>query len=289
MEKVRQSGQDVTAIVAANMASRKSSVCLMAGYTGAQVIPVDIGIACETIPSGKKIDDMDGILHKKISHGTKNFLKEHAMTDKQCIKAIETGKEIVKMCSEKGINIIATGEMGIGNTTTSAALAAILLDEKPENVTGYGAGLTNEGLKNKTETVRKACEMYSGYKDDALELLSCIGGLDIAGLAGVFIGGAEYGIPVVIDGLISGIAALTAEYMSPGTKKYMIASHAGKEPALKKILTHLELKPVIDANLALGEGSGAVMVFPLLDMAMSVYNESNTFENIDMEAYECLH
>lgn len=288
-ENVSQSGQDVTAIVAANMASRKSSVCLMAGYTGAQVIPVDIGIACETIPSGKKIDDMDGILHKKISHGTKNFLKEHAMTDKQCIKAIETGKEIVKMCSEKGINIIATGEMGIGNTTTSAALAAILLDEKPENVTGYGAGLTNEGLKNKTETVRKACEMYSGYKDDALKLLSCIGGLDIAGLAGVFIGGAEYGIPVVIDGLISGIAALTAEYMSPGTKKYMIASHAGKEPALKKILTHLELKPVIDANLALGEGSGAVMVFPLLDMAMSVYNESNTFENIDMEAYECLH
>ena len=179
--------------------------------------------------------------------------------------------------------------MGIGNTTTSAALAAILLDEKPENVTGYGAGLTNEGLKNKTETVRKACEMYSGYKDDALKLLSCIGGLDIAGLAGVFIGGAEYGIPVVIDGLISGIAALTAEYMSPGTKKYMIASHAGKEPALKKILTHLELKPVIDANLALGEGSGAVMVFPLLDMAMSVYNENNTFENIDMEAYECLH
>ena len=280
-EGVTQTGQEVTAIVADNFTRGETSVCIMAEEAKVDLFPVDVGMATD-VPSVTKKE-------YKVMYGTHNFAKEAAMTREEAIAAIEVGIQMVKKCAEAGYEILATGEMGIGNTTTSAALAAILLDEKPENVTGYGAGLTNEGLKNKTETVRKACEMYSGYKDDALKLLSCIGGLDIAGLAGVFIGGAEYGIPVVIDGLISGIAALTAEYMSPGTKKYMIASHAGKEPALKKILTHLELKPVIDANLALGEGSGAVMVFPLLDMAMSVYNESNTFENIDMEAYECLH
>lgn len=120
------------------------------------------------------------------------------------------------------------------NTTTSAALAAILLDEKPENVTGYGAGLTNEGLKNKTETVRKACEMYSGYKDDALKLLSCIGGLDIAGLAGVFIGGAEYGIPVVIDGLISGIASTYCGIYVTWNKKIYDCITCRKRACFKK-------------------------------------------------------
>ena len=280
-EGISQSGQEVTTAVVQAMGRNASSVGKMSAKAGAVTIPIDIGMSHKgSIP---------GVRNEKLRCGTRNFRREPAMTEEETVKAIATGIKLVQECKRDGYMLLATGEMGIGNTTTSAALAAILLDEKPENVTGYGAGLTNEGLKNKTETVRKACEMYSGYKDDALKLLSCIGGLDIAGLAGVFIGGAEYGIPVVIDGLISGIAALTAEYMSPGTKKYMIASHAGKEPALKKIITHLELKPVIDANLALGEGSGAVMVFPLLDMAMSVYNESNTFENIDMEAYECLH
>ena len=285
-ENVSQSGQDVTAIVAANMASRKSSVCLMAGYTGAQVIPVDIGIACETIPSGKKIDDMDGILHKKISHGTKNFLKEHAMTDKQCIKAIETGKEIVKMCSEKGINIIATGEMGIGNTTTSSAVAAAVLRCDPILVTGKGAGLSEEGLLRKQQLIAEAIRSYDLYEADPFTVLSTVGGFDIAGLVGMCVGGALFHLPIVLDGVISMVAALVAERLFPGTKEYLLPSHKGKEPAVELLMKELQMEPVIDGKMALGEGTGAVMLFALLDMALQLYETGTTFSGMQISVYK---
>ena len=176
--------------------------------------------------------------------------------------------------------------MGIGNTTTSSAIAAALLKCDPQKVTGRGAGLSNQGLSRKQQVIAGAIEKYDLYKADALTILSTVGGLDIAGLTGVCVGGAVYHIPIVLDGLISMAAALVAERILPGVKAYLIPSHKGKEPASQLIAEELGLNPVIDAGLALGEGTGAVMMFSLLDMAMSIYENKTTFSNIEVEQYE---
>ena len=285
-EGVTQTGQEVTAVVSCNMADGISSVCRMADCVNAKVIPVNIGIAQDLPGSLIKTEDYKGLVNRRVMPGTKNFLKEPAMTKQQLIKAVKAGIEQVKCCKDDGYNILATGEMGIGNTTTSAALACILLDMNPGEVTGRGAGLSDEGLLKKTEVIRKAKEMYGIYKNDPLELLRCIGGLDVAGLTGVYIGGAVYRLPVVVDGVISAVAALIAVRLCPVVKDYILVSHQGKEPAIKALLAELDKKAVIHAELALGEGTGAVMLFPLLDMAMQVYKENTTFDDIQITAYE---
>ena len=277
-EQVSQSGKEVTLAVAKAMGVNNSSVGKMAAVAGVDVIPVDIGIDTDEV--------IPGVLPRKVAKGTKNFAKEPAMTEEEVLKAIETGIQLVQQCHREGYEILATGEMGIGNTTTSAALACILLDMNPGEVTGRGAGLSDEGLLKKTEVIRKAKEMYGIYKNDPLELLRCIGGLDVAGLTGVYIGGAVYRLPVVVDGVISAVAALIAVRLCPIVKDYILVSHQGKEPAIKALLAELDKKAVIHAELALGEGTGAVMLFPLLDMAMQVYRENTTFDDIQITAYE---
>lgn len=218
--------------------------------------------------------------------GTKNFLKEPAMTYTQLIKAIQAGITQAEWCKKQGYRLLATGEMGIGNTTTSSALACILLDLEPVEVTGRGAGLDDKGLERKIEVVGQAKKLYGIYKEQPLELLSCIGGLDIAGLVGVYLGGAIYRLPVVMDGVISAVAALIAVRICPAVQDYIIASHQGREPAMSELLKELGKSAPIHAGLALGEGTGAVMLFPMLDMAMQVYKENTTFEDINITAYE---
>ena len=277
-EGISQSGQEVTLAIVKKMADKKSSVGKMAASIGADTIPVDIGVNYkESIP---------GVLHKKISLGTKNFRNEPAMTEEEAIKAIFTGIELVFECKEKGYNILATGEMGIGNTTTSSAVTAALLRCDVAEVTGRGAGLSDERLKTKQKIIVEALEKYDLKEADALQILKTVGGLDIAGLVGVCVGGAMYHVPIVLDGVISMAAALLAERIVPGTKEYLIPSHKGKEPAVEKLSKELELEPVIDGNMALGEGTGAVMMFSLLDIALSVYQERTTFSDIQTEQYE---
>lgn len=276
-EGISQSGQEVTALVAVSMGRGQSSVCRMAHSVGAKVIPVDIGINCrEPIP---------GVLNRKVRPGTGNFLREPAMTRKEVLCAIRTGMELAAECKAKGYQILGTGEMGIGNTTTSAAVAAALLGCPAKQVVGRGAGLDEAGLRRKREVVSGALEQYAFDPSETLRILSCVGGLDIAGLAGVFLGGAREHLPVVIDGVISAVAALAAECLVPGVRRYMLASHKGREPAAELILRKLCLEAVLDADLALGEGSGAVMLFGLLDMVMSVYREPTTFGDIAVEQY----
>mgnify|MGYP002517268127 CR=1 FL=1 len=285
-EGVTQTGQDVTAVVSCNMADGISSVCRMASCADARVIPVNIGIASDKLTDSTDIGTYKGLINKRVMPGTRNFLKEPAMTSSQLIEAIHVGIDQVKWCKDEGYNIIATGEMGIGNTTTSTALASILLNLKPEDVTGRGAGLTDKGLKRKTEVVAQAKEKYGIYKDRPLELLRCIGGLDVAGLVGVYIGGAMYKIPVIVDGVISAVAAIIAVSLCKDIGDYILVSHQGREPAMSALLAQLGMKAVIHADLALGEGTGAVMLFPLLDMTMKVYKENTTFDDIQITAYE---
>ena len=280
-EGISQSGQEVTAAVAEAMGIQQSAVGRMAKAVRADTIPVDIGI--------NQKEPIFGLLQKKVRCGTRNFRKEPAMTEQETIRAIAVGMDIVCSCKEAGYKILATGEMGIGNTTTSSAITAALLQCEADSVTGKGAGLSDMGLFNKQQIISEAIQNYHLYHADALTILMTVGGLDIAGLVGVCIGGAVFHIPIVLDGVISMAAALLAERIIPGTKAYLLPSHKGKEPAAERIAKELGLEPIIDGRLALGEGTGAVMLFPLLDMALCVYQDRMTFENIQIEQYKsCL-
>lgn len=277
-EGISQSGQEVTSIVAENMGKGQSSVGKMAEFVGADTIPVDIGINNEKM--------IEGIWNEKIRKGTRNFSIEPAMTEEEVLLAIETGIRIAGTCKEKGYRILATGEMGIGNTTTSSALAAVLLNCNVKEMTGRGAGLSNERLLHKQKVISDAIDKYELRDKDVMQVLQTVGGLDIAGLAGICIGGAIYHIPIVLDGVISMVSALVAEKLVPGVKEFLIPSHRGKEPAVKKLTEALGLEPVIDGAMALGEGTGAVMMFSLLEMALAVYRESSTFHDIQVDQYK---
>lgn len=277
-EHVSQSGQEVTGIVAGFMGRQESSVGKMAARAGVTVIPVDIGInSCHRIP---------GIRDCKVMPGTRDFLVEPAMTEEEALQAVSVGISLVKECKNTGFQMVGTGEMGIGNTTTSSAVAAALLDCEAKEVTGRGAGLNEEGLKHKREVIAQALSRYPTAQMDGLEILATLGGLDIAAMAGVCIGGAVFHVPVVLDGLISSVAALVAERMVPGVREYLLASHLSKEPAAGMVADRLGLHPVIDAGLGLGEGTGAVMLFTLLDLALALYANQTTFVNMEIDQYE---
>lgn len=277
-EGVTQCGQEVTAIVAENFTCRATSTCLMAELAGVDLFPVDIGMAVD-VPAVTRPD-------YKIMNGTRDMLLEPAMTREQAARAVLTGLEIAEKLAGEGYDLLATGEMGIGNTTTSSAVVSVLLRKNVEEVTGRGAGLSSAGLKRKIEVIRESVERHKPDRTDILDVLSKVGGLDIAGLAGVFLGGALCRIPVLIDGFISSVAALCAARMCPAAADSMMPSHRSGEPAGGMVLEELKLSPYIDCNMSLGEGSGAVAVIPLLEMGLKVYREMSTFEEIHVEQYE---
>lgn len=277
-EGVTQTDNQVTAIVTENFAKGIASVNRMALVGHADVIPVDIGVA-------RNLEE-PGVRNFKIAYGTKNLAKEPAMTEAEALQALYVGMELVRECRDQGYHLLATGEMGIGNTTTSSAVASVLLGLPVEMVTGKGAGLSAAGIEHKKEVIRSAIALHHPDPQDPLKVLACLGGFDIAGMAGVFLGGAIYRIPVVIDGLISSVAALIAARLCPDAVHYMLPSHMSNEPSSVMIMEELGLEPMIFGKLALGEGTGAVTLFPLLDMAHAVYLENSTFEHIHVEAYQ---
>lgn len=275
-EGVTQSGQEVTAIVAENFLKSETTACIMAQQCRADVYPVDIGMVTDT----KVRTDL------KVAYGTKNMTKGPAMTRNQAVKGVEAGISMALELKEKGYKILATGEMGIGNTTTSSAVAAVLMNQSVEKMTGRGAGLTSEGFLHKIEIIKKAIKVNAPDKEDALDVLAKIGGFDIAGMAGVFLGGAALKIPVVMDGFISCVAALVAVNMCPDVSDYIIASHVSKEPAAHMILEYLHKKALLHGDMCLGEGTGAIALFPVLDLGIAVYHSMSTFEEIHVEQYE---
>lgn len=274
-EGVTQTGQDVTAIVAENFLICNSSAAIMCEKAGMDLYPIDIGMVRDT-----KVPD------RKIAYGTKNMAKEPAMTREEAVRGILTGIQIVEEKKEAGYGILATGEMGIGNTTTSSAVAAVLLDEPVELMTGRGAGLSGAGLKHKKEVIEGAIALHKPDRTDALDVLSKVGGFDLAGLAGVFLGGAIYHLPVVIDGFISAAAALAAASLCGLSKEYMLASHVSKEPGMHVILKELGLEAHLTCDMCLGEGTGAVAFMPVLDMAVEVYRRMSTFSDNQIEDYK---
>lgn len=277
---VTQTGQEVTAIVAENMSSGDTSVCAMSRAAGAEVVPVDVGVARPL--TGARI------VQRNIRRGTADMTLGPAMTREEAVRAVLTGVEVARELRGRGVRLLATGEMGIGNTTTSSAVAAVLLGKPAEDMTGRGAGLSSEGLQRKIQAIETSIAVNRPDPADALDVLHKVGGLDIAGLAGVFLGGALCRTPVLVDGFISSVAALVAGRLCPAAKDYMLGSHASEEPASRLVLSELGLRPFLYAGMRLGEGTGAVAVMPLLDMGLAVYREMTTFEDTNIEAYQPL-
>lgn len=276
-EGVSQSDSSVTALCADEIAAGRSNVNVIADTVNADVIAVDIGVIGKTKARSFKI-----------AEGTKNIADGAAMTREEAEKAINVGITLMREQKNSGTDIVVTGEMGIGNTTTSAAVTSALLGLAPRDVTGRGAGLDDARLSHKIEVIERALTLNKPDPNDALDVLAKVGGFDIAGMAGLFIGGAECGIPVVIDGAISAAAALIAERLVPGCRNYMLASHVSAEPVGKLLLNALGLDPLITAGLRLGEGTGGLMLLPLLDCALSVYNNAHRFDEIKLERYRPL-
>ena len=274
---VTQTDSSVTASVASSLAVGNSTVCHMARVARCGVTPVDMGML--------DFPGKPGVLDRRIRNSTGDISLERAMSREECVQAILAGAGLVRELAEQGVSIIATGEMGIGNTTTSSAVASVLLAQPVEEMTGRGSGLSDQGLMRKVRAIHAAIAVNAPDEADVLDVLSKVGGLDIAAMCGAFLGGAAYRVPVVIDGFISSVAALCALRLCPGAKKAMIASHVSAEPAGAKVLAALGLTPLITAGMRLGEGSGAVAALPLLDMALAVYNSGHTFDDLGIEAY----
>ncbi|MDO4270830.1 MAG: nicotinate-nucleotide--dimethylbenzimidazole phosphoribosyltransferase [Eubacteriales bacterium] len=274
---VTQCGQEITAVVAENMGRGASTVCLMAKKIGMDVFPVDIGVARDV--AGEKI------VRRKIRYGTADMTQGPAMTREEAVRAVETGIALAEARADEGYELLCAGEMGIGNTTTSAAVAAALLGVPAEAVTGRGAGLSSDGLRRKIDAVRTALSVNLPDKDDPIGVLAKVGGLDIAGMAGLYLGGAARGLPVVLDGVIACAAALLAARLCPAARDYMLASHRSAEPAGRLLLDALGMQPFLAAGMRLGEGTGAVAAVALLDLALAAYNGMPSFDEIGMEAY----
>lgn len=279
-EGVTQTGQEVTAIVAGNMAKGCSCVCIMARKAGADVIPIDVGIAGH--------DSIPGLLPRKVAGGTRNFLKGPSMSRGQALKAMEAGIRTAFELKEKGYGLAGSGEMGIGNTTTSSAVLSVLLDQEPEKVTGRGAGLTTDGYSRKIQVIKDGIALHCPDRTDPVDVLAKVGGFDLAALAGFYIGCGMVRLPAVLDGLITGAAALAAVGICPRVRDFLLASHVSAEPAGEMVLEALGLRPAIRAGMCLGEGTGAAALFPLLDMAAAVYNQMSSFEEIQVGRYEHL-
>lgn len=274
-EGVTQTGQEVTAIVAENFLRGDTSAAIMCKSAGVDICPVDVGMVTDT-----------KVYARKCSYGTKDMLIGPAMTRAQAEETILTGIQLVQEKKKEGYQILATGEMGIGNTTTSSAVSSVLLGVSAEVMTGRGAGLTSAGLDRKIQVIRQAIEKNEPDPSDPVDVLSKIGGYDLAGLTGIFLGGAICQIPVVIDGFISAVAALLAVRICDSAKDYMIASHVSKEPGMHLVLKELGLSPALTCDMCLGEGTGAVAFLPVLSMAVDVYQKMSTFSDIEIADYE---
>lgn len=280
-ERIAQSSPDITAGVAAHIAGGRGNINTMGRAAGCDVICVDVGIDSRYLPVRPR-----GMVNLHVTDGTRNFLEGPAMTDDEALKAFRAGLYMADRLSEKGIRIAAAGEMGIGNTTTSAAVIATLLGCAPREIVGRGAGLDDSGLIRKIDVVERGLQRYGlstcggDPAETAWRVLSCVGGLDIAAMAGFYTGCASHHIPVILDGLISAAAALTAVYMNENVRDYLIASHIGREAGTSAVLKKLGLKAILQADLALGEGTGAVLLFPILDVAAAEYNSALTFDDM---------
>ena len=251
-----------------------SGVAVLARHAGAGITTVDVGVASPV--------DHPGVINRKVRPGTDNMAKGPAMSRIDAIKAIEVGIEIATAEIEKGAKVLGTGELGIGNTTPSSALLAVFGGYSPDEVTGRGTGLDDQGLVIKTQVIAKALKINEPDPNDPIDVLAKVGGLEIAGLAGVILAAAANRVPVVVDGFISGAAALAASRIEPKSVNFMIASHCSAESAARAMVETVGIRPMLDMQMRLGEGTGAALAMTIVDASLKILHEMATFEAIGM-------
>ncbi|MDO4169504.1 MAG: nicotinate-nucleotide--dimethylbenzimidazole phosphoribosyltransferase [Lachnospiraceae bacterium] len=276
-EGVTQTGQEVTKSVMENMLVTASSITPFAKISHADVIPVDVGIASDI--------ETDLVWKKKVRYGTGNIRREAAMTRAEAVQSIFAGLEVMKELKENGYQAVATGEMGIGNTTMSSAICAYLLHQPVEMVTGKGAGLPNDAYSHKIQVIKDILNLHKPDENDMIDVLTKIGGLELGGLIGCFLGAGYYRMPIIVDGFISSVAAYMAIKMAPEASDYLFASHCSEEPAGKLMLNALGLKAYFYGNMRLGEGTGAAMCFSFMDYALAAYEGIPSFDEAEIEEY----
>ena len=279
-EGVSSCPKSVTSSVTMNFMRGITGINVLAKHADSRIVVVDVGVDADL--------DCPGIIDRKVRKGTDNMATGPAMTREEAVKCLETGIEIVNELKTKGINLLGTGEMGIGNTSTSSAIAAVLTDSGVEALVGKGAGMTKDGLENKVRVIKRAIKINSPDKNDPIDVLAKVGGFDIAGLAGCFIGAAANRIPIVIDGFISSVAALAAVRIKPEVRKFLLPSHGSAEPGSAKVLEALGLEPMLNLGMRLGEGTGAALAFHIIDAAISAYENMGTFGDANIEQYVSL-
>lgn len=262
--------QEVTRQMVLNFLKGGAAINVLAGQIGARVIVVDMGVKGGFQP-------LPGLLCKMIDFGTQNMTQGPAMTRQQAIDTIEAGIQAVEAEMAKRVDIIGTGDMGIGNTTASSAIFSAISGKQPKKITGRGTGIGDKQLAHKIKVIDRALSINKPNPKDPIDVLSKVGGFEIGGLVGVILAGAAYRIPVVIDGFISGAAALIATGLSPQARDYLIAAHLSAEAGHELLLQFLGLHPLLNLNMRLGEGTGAVMGMFLADAAARTLSHMATF------------
>jgi len=275
-EGVSNCPKSVTATVTNNFTKKITGVYVLSKFVGSEITVVDVGVDADF--------DNPKIINRKIAYGTMNMMKGPAMTRQQTIKAIEVGIETINDLVSKGYDLFGTGEMGVGNTTTSAAILSVFSGLEVEMSVGKGSGITEEQFINKKRVVKKAIELNKPDKSDVIDVLAKVGGFDIAGLCGCFLAAAKNRVPIVIDGFIASAAALCAYKLNPLVKGYIFASHLSAEPGAAFIMKEIGLKPMLNLNMRLGEGSGCPLAFNIIEAALFTMENMGTFEEATLDS-----
>lgn len=262
--------KEVTAQMVFNFLRGGAGINVLARHAGAEVVVIDIGVDYE-------FGDLDGLVNRKVLRGTRNFTKGPAMTRQEAIRCIEVGIELAEEYAKKGFNLFGTGEMGIGNTTPSSAIASLLTGRPVDEVTGRGTGVSDEALKRKIDLIKKGISLNRPDPTDPLDVLSKVGGAEIGGIAGLILGAVANRIPVVVDGFISTAGALIAYAFKPEVVDYMFAAHNSVEIGHKIMLERMKLRPILDLDLRLGEGTGAALAMLMIEAGLRIFKEMATF------------
>ena len=274
-EGVSCSPQDITLMQAINMTKGICGMGVLSKHANADLKVVDIGIMQDY--------DCDKIYNRKIKYGTDNFAKGPAMTYDEAVRAIMVGIEMVKMAKDEGVNLIGTGEMGIGNTSSTSAVFMALTGKSADEAVGKGGGLTEEALAHKKEVLTEAIKLNKPDPNDPIDVIAKVGGLDIAGLVGCYIGAAYYRLPIVVDGVISALAAFTAIRIKKEVQDFLFVSHKSAEPVYNLLFEDIDLKPILDLEMRLGEGTGAVLAFDIISAAAAIMREMATFGDMNRD------
>lgn len=273
-EGVSSAPQSVTLAQTVNLTRKKTGAAVIAAHFGCHLRVCDVGVNADIVEPA--------VIGRKIAYGTQNMTKSAAMTREQAVKAILTGMELAEESAGDGAKVIGVGEMGIGNTTTSSAVVAVLTGSDVSDVTGRGGGITDEGYRKKIEVIETAVQRNRPDRNDPIDVLAKVGGFDLAAMCGAFLGAARMRVPAVIDGFISAAAALCAVRLCPKVRDFLIPSHASYEIGSRIAMDALGLKPLFDLGMRLGEGSGCPIAMMMLDAACTVMNDMATFAEAEI-------